>query len=101
MKQLTRIETVVFLQKVDLFSACSAEQILRISAIVNQASFASGETIYQGNDPSECMYCIVDGSVELAATRSGDIAGLIVESGFAQTPPLLAGRHSPKLSLFK
>lgn len=65
MKKFTRIETVVFLQKVDLFSACSAEQILRISAIVNQESFKSGDSIYQANDPSECMYCIADGSVHL------------------------------------
>ena len=28
-------------------------------------------------------------AIELAATRGDDIAGLIVESGFAQTPPLL------------
>ncbi len=68
MKQLTRIETVVFLQKVDLFSACSAEQILRISGIVNQESFDSGESIYQANDPAECMYCVVDGTVELRGT---------------------------------
>ncbi len=29
-------------------------------------------------------------AIELASTRGGDFAGLIVESGFAQTPPLLA-----------
>jgi len=29
-------------------------------------------------------------AIELAATRGGDLAGLIIESGFAQTPPLLA-----------
>jgi len=29
-------------------------------------------------------------AIELASTRGGDIAGLIVESGFAQIPPLLA-----------
>jgi alpha-beta hydrolase superfamily lysophospholipase len=29
-------------------------------------------------------------AIELASTRGDDIAGLIVESGFAQTPPLLA-----------
>jgi len=29
-------------------------------------------------------------AIELASRRGGDVAGLIVESGFAQTPPLLA-----------
>ena len=29
-------------------------------------------------------------AIELASTRGDDVAGLIVESGFAQTPPLLA-----------
>lgn len=65
MKELTRIETVVFLQKVDLFSACTAEQILRISAIVKQESFDSGDSIYRASDPSERMYGIVDGTVVL------------------------------------
>ncbi|MCP4200790.1 MAG: cyclic nucleotide-binding domain-containing protein [bacterium] len=70
MSELTRIETVVFLQKVDLFSACTAEQILRISGIVNHRSFESREKIYQANDPSECMYCIVDGTVEVSGADS-------------------------------
>ena len=65
MSELTRIETVVFLQKMDLFSACSAEQILRISGIVKQRTFESGEKIYRTSDPSECMYCVVDGTVHL------------------------------------
>ena len=55
----------MFLQQVELFSACSAEQILRISGIVSQESFECGETIYQANDPADCMYCIVDGTARL------------------------------------
>ena len=65
MKKLTRIETVVFLQKVDLFSACSAEQILRISGIVHEEAFERDDTIYSANDAAECMYCVVDGTVLL------------------------------------
>lgn len=73
MSELTRIETVVFLQKLDLFSACTAEQILRISGIVKQRSFDSGEKIYRTNDPSECMYCIVDGAVLVRGADSPEM----------------------------
>lgn len=73
MNELTRIETVVFLQQVELFSACSAEQILRISGIVSQENFSGGETIYQASDPADCMYCIVDGTAALHAPGEPEI----------------------------
>jgi len=89
-KELTRIETVVFLQRVDLFSACSAEQILRISGIVSQESFESGETIYQANDPSDCMYCIVDGTARLRGT--GHSGGVLSDTDTFGVREILSGR---------
>ena len=53
MSELARIETVVFLQSVDLFSYCKAEEVLRIAAISQERSFEDGERIYSVNDPSE------------------------------------------------
>lgn len=90
MSELTRIETVVFLQKVDLFSACTAEQILRISAIVNQRSFESAERIYRANDPSECMYCIVDGRVQLK--RADRLATTLSSPDSFGVKEILSGR---------
>ena len=72
MSELTRIETVVFLQKVRLFSACTAEQILRISGIAHQRTFDAGETIYKESDPSDQMYCIVDGSLSLSGPADAE-----------------------------
>ncbi len=90
MRELTRIETVVFLQKVELFSACSAEQILRISGIVSQESFEGGETIYRANDPADCMYCIVDGTARLHAP--GETKGSLSGTDTFGVREILSGR---------
>jgi CRP-like cAMP-binding protein len=63
MKDLPRIETVLFLQGVDFFSSCTAEQILRISAIVHQRRLAAGEKVYGAGEPAEQLYCVVEGAV--------------------------------------
>ncbi len=65
MTKLTRIQMVVYLQAVDLFTYCNAEQMMRIASIVRQASFAEGEQIYAINDPADAMYCVVEGAVGL------------------------------------
>lgn len=75
MEELARIETVVFLQGVELFSACNAEQIMRISAIARQRRFAAGEPIYQAKDPAQALYCVVRGRVEIENGR-GERHGL-------------------------
>ena len=46
---LAHIESIVFLQSVDLFAFCKAEEVLRIA----------------GNDLADSVYCIVRGEVEL------------------------------------
>ena len=63
MSELPRIETVLFLQGVDFFSSCSAEQILRISAIVQQRRLAAGEKVYSAGEQAEELYCVVEGAV--------------------------------------
>ena len=63
MAELPRIETVLFLQSVDFFSACTAEQILRISAIVHQRRLATGEKVYGPGEAAGELYCVVEGAV--------------------------------------
>ena len=65
MKGLTQIEKVMHLRRVDLFSHCSAEQIIRIAAIAGERLFGPGEEIYQSSDPSEALFCVVAGKVVL------------------------------------
>ena len=64
MSELPRIETVLFLQSVDFFSACTAEQILRISAIVHQRRLTTGEKVYGPGEPAAELFCVVEGAVE-------------------------------------
>lgn len=71
MPELARIETVVFLQSVDLFSYCKAEEVLRIAAIAQERSFADGEKIYGVNDPSDTLFCVVRGLVKADAVNGG------------------------------
>ena len=69
MPELARIETVVFLQSVDLFSYCKAEEVLRIAAIAQERSLAGGEKIYGVNDPSDALFCVVRGTVKIDAAN--------------------------------
>jgi len=65
MPELARIEAVVFLQSVDLFSHCRAEEVLRIAAISDEESFGPGDEIYRVDDPATALYCVVRGGVRL------------------------------------
>lgn len=65
MPDLAQIETVVFLQSVDLFSFCKAEEVLRISSITSERRFEQGERIFKEGDDSDQLYCVVQGIVQL------------------------------------
>lgn len=65
MAELTRIETVVHLQNVGLFTYCTAEQVVRMASIARSRQVTEGERIYSIDDPAEHLYCLVHGSVEL------------------------------------
>ncbi len=72
MTTLTRIQMVVYLQAVDLFTYCNAEQMVRIADIVRQESFAEGERIYAVNDPADAMFCVVKGAVGLRSDSGAE-----------------------------
>ena len=63
---------VVYLQSVDLFAYCSAEQMVRIAGIARQERFEGGERIYSANDPAEALYCVVGGEVCLERPGGGN-----------------------------
>lgn len=69
MSELARIETVVFLQSVDIFSYCKAEEVLRIAAIAQERMVGAGEKIYSANEPAEGLFCVVRGSVKIEGTN--------------------------------
>jgi CRP-like cAMP-binding protein len=69
---LTRIQMVVHLQAVELFTYCTAEQMVRIASIARQKNFRAGEEIYAANDPAETMFCIAAGAVALVRADGGE-----------------------------
>ena len=87
--KLPRIETVLFLQGVDFFSACTAEQILRISAIVHQRRLTPGEKIYDPGEPAGELYCVVEGAV---STGNGDGTRVIGPGETFGVLEILSGR---------
>lgn len=64
-QQPARIELILFLREVELFSFCTAEEILRISAIVSRRAVPAGETIFRARAAAEDIFCIVSGRVAL------------------------------------
>ena len=84
MSELARIETVVFLQHVPLFSFCKAEEILRISAIAEEKPVTAEETVYEEGRPPDALYCVVRGTVTISGpdgteTRKGPLDTFGVE----------------------
>jgi AAA family ATP:ADP antiporter len=72
MNQMAHIEKVVFLQGVDLFASCSAEQLVQLAAISGTRHFAEKEKIYARDEPPEAMYCVIDGTVDLKVPDGED-----------------------------
>ena len=90
MPELARIETVVFLQSVDFFSSCTAEEVLRIGAIAHERVIAPGEELFRDRDPADALYCVVRGEIEIRTRNEEvDIAGPLQTVGLFD---LLSGR---------
>lgn len=72
MSELARIETVVFLQHVLLFSFCKAGEILRISAIAEEKTVTPGETVYEEGRPPDALYCVVRGAMTVSGSDGNE-----------------------------
>ncbi len=90
MAELARIETVVLLQSVDFFSACTAEEVLRIASIAHERRVPAGEELFRERDPADTLYCVVRGEIEVRG-RDGrtEVAGPLQTAGLFD---LLSGR---------
>ena len=67
MGEMAQIEMMVFLQGVDLFAHCNAEQVLRLAAIANEYTYEKGDVIFRRSEPADSLYCVVEGRVQLDA----------------------------------
>jgi AAA family ATP:ADP antiporter len=75
MGQMAHIEMMVFLQGVDLFAHCNAEQVLRMAAIASEHSYEKGEVIFRRDEPADSLYCVVEGKVRLG---DDDESGVVI-----------------------
>jgi CRP-like cAMP-binding protein len=93
MPELARIETVIVLQSIDFFSSCTAEEVLRISAIAHERQVEAGDELFRDRETSDTLYCIVRGAIEVRH-RDGrtEVIGPLQTAGLLD---LLSGRlHS-------
>jgi len=74
MALMAQIEKVVFLQGVDLFGSCNAEQLVQLAAIAKDRRIEGGEAIYRRNEPAAALYCLVDGVVAVTDEQQGTVA---------------------------
>jgi AAA family ATP:ADP antiporter len=90
MGPMAQIEMMVFLQGVDLFAHCNAEQVLRMAAIASEHSYDKGEVIFRREEPADSLYCVVEGKVRLDAD---DETGVVIgPSGRFGVLDILSGR---------
>ncbi len=91
MTAMARIEMVVFLRGIDLFAACTAEQVLQLAAIASERSVAAGATVYRAGDPSDNLFCVIEGRVELSGSEPGQTASADARETFGVFD-ILSGR---------
>jgi voltage-gated potassium channel len=90
MAPMAHIEMMVFLQGVDLFAHCNADQVLRLAAIAAENRFARGEEVFRKGDAPDALYCVVEGRIRLASSSEG---GTVVgSSGRFGVLDILSGR---------
>ncbi|MFV2071355.1 MAG: cyclic nucleotide-binding domain-containing protein [Thermoanaerobaculales bacterium] len=69
MAPMAHIEMMVFLQGVNLFAHCNADQVLRLAAIAREHTFEKNEVIFHRNDPADGLYCVVESQASSRGVR--------------------------------
>lgn len=90
MATMAHIEIIVLFQKVDLFTFCNADQLIQLAAISHECALRAGEVVYGRGEPSDALYCVAEGKVEL---RAGDgTRRLVGPAGRFGVIDILSGR---------
>jgi hypothetical protein len=71
MAHMANIEMMVFLQGVDLFAHCDADQVLRLAAIAGESHFVKGDEVFLKGQVPDSLYCVVEGRVRLDGGENG------------------------------
>lgn len=79
---LSRMERILFLRRVPLFSELAPSDLQRIANIANERAYPDGATIVTQGEPGEEMYIITTGEVsvkvtgkEVARRKVGEVVG--------------------------
>lgn len=78
---LTTLQKAELLQKLEVFSEASVEDLYRLAAIALEAEFAAGQIVFRKDDFGDAFYVIVQGRVECFS--ESDDRRRIVASGEA------------------
>jgi CRP-like cAMP-binding protein len=70
MPELNIVEKVISLEGVDLLRNLTPEQLARIASIAREVKYPPGRMVLEAGKPSDALYTIVDGAVELI--RNGE-----------------------------
>jgi AAA family ATP:ADP antiporter len=92
MAAMAHIEMMVFLQGVDLFAHCNADQVLRLAAIAGERALDKGASIYRRGDPPDALYCVVEGRVRLGDAAAPEPGTVIGPKGRFGVLDILSGR---------
>jgi AAA family ATP:ADP antiporter len=90
MTTMATIEMMVFLQGVDLFAHCNAEQVLRLAAIAGESNFSGGDAVFRKGEPPNALHCVVEGRVRLG-DRPDDVT-VVGPNGRFGVLDILSGR---------
>jgi hypothetical protein len=90
MTPMAHIEMMVFLQGVDLFAHCNADQVLRLAAIASENTFGKAEEVFRKGDAPDALYCVVEGRVRLGG--NGDHGTVVGSTGRFGVLDILSGR---------
>ncbi|MCA1759487.1 MAG: cyclic nucleotide-binding domain-containing protein [Bacteroidales bacterium] len=74
----TIIEKVMLLQNVEFFADIPTEQLSFLATIAEPRTFEKGETLFAENEPSDALYIIAKGSIQLY--RNKQIISKITEN---------------------
>jgi CRP-like cAMP-binding protein len=78
---LSILEKVVFLRRVELFSALDVRALAAIATIAQERTLEPGEILCSEGEPGDSMFCIVEGQVEVLKSHPQGSGAKLAEVG--------------------
>ncbi|UCH27611.1 MAG: Crp/Fnr family transcriptional regulator [Trueperaceae bacterium] len=71
---LSTIERVLFLKGADLFSNIDSEDLVPVAQVAEELHFEAGEAFIRQGELGDCLYLLVDGTVDIVIQGVGVVA---------------------------